>query len=259
MDAAFSRKRFFQFIISLTIFLSACADSSSTRLPDDPTSEPAPITGQNPTPAPTPPQTKPPTNPDTQAEILKNYDHLDPSRIVPDRALRDAVLYFHANKTRFANQSIISVIDYSNSSTQKRFFIINMQSGAVWSLHVSHGKGSDANHDGYAETFSNVSGSNATSIGYYKTAETYYGSNGYSLRLDGLSSTNSNARSRAIVIHGADYVQDREVIQGRSWGCPAISMVNRTKLIDMIKGGSLIYAVGGTTAAQDQEPLASNL
>ncbi|MCP5916770.1 murein L,D-transpeptidase catalytic domain family protein, partial [Klebsiella pneumoniae] len=75
-----------------------------------------------------------------------------------------------------------------------RFFIVDMNSGSVWPLHVAHGKGSDSNHDGYAEKFSNTSGSNASSLGYYITAETYNGSNGYSLRLDGMSSTNSNAR-----------------------------------------------------------------
>ncbi|HWU45027.1 MAG TPA: murein L,D-transpeptidase catalytic domain family protein, partial [Bdellovibrio sp.] len=70
----------------------------------------------------------------------------------------------------------------------------------------------------------------------------YDGSHGYSLSLDGLSSTNSNVRSRAIVVHGADYVSEADVIQGRSWGCPAVAMENRTKLIDMIKNGSIIYA-----------------
>lgn len=264
MDAVFSSKRIFHFLLPLTLFLSACADSTSERLPDDPANEPAPIIKEGtPAPAPTPAPpvvVQPPTNPNTQAEILKNYDHLDPNHLVPDQALREAVLYFHANKTKFANQNIISVIDFRMSSTKPRWFAVNMQTGAVWTLHVSHGKGSDSNHDGFAESFSNVSGSNATSVGFYKTAETYQGSHGYSLRLDGLSSTNSNARARAIVVHGADYVQDRDVIQGRSWGCPAVSMTNRTKLIDVIKGGSLIYAVGGSMAAdQEQSPLASVL
>jgi hypothetical protein len=118
-----------------------------------------------------------------------------------------------------------------------------METGAVWNIHVAHGKGSDSDHDGFAEKFSNVNNSNATSLGFYKTAETYQGSHGYSLRLDGLSSTNSNARSRSIVVHGASYVEDKERIQGRSWGCPAVSMANYTKVINLIKGGSLILAV----------------
>ena len=94
-----------------------------------------------------------------------------------------------------------------------------------------------------------LAGSNASSLGYYMTAETYTGSHGYSLRLDGLSSTNSKVRSRAIVVHGADYVEEAAVIQGRSWGCPAVAMANRTTVINMIKGGSIIYA-GLSTASK---------
>src|SRR5690606_28831407 len=114
-------------------------------------------------------------------------------------------------------------------SNKKRLHVINMSTGAGWSLHVAHGKGSDKNHDAYAERFSNTSGSNASSLGAYLTAETYSGSNGYSLRLDGLSTTNSNARRRAVVVHGASYVKDSNVKQGRSWGCPAVSKANNRK------------------------------
>ena len=47
-------------------------------------------------------------------------------------------------------------------------------------------------------------------------------------------------RSRAIVVHGADYVRDRDVIQGRSNGCPAVPMHQVEPLIKAIKGGSLM-------------------
>lgn len=177
-------------------------------------------------------------------QILSLYNYLDPNHIVPTSALEDAVIYFHKNKASFKNQKVISIIDYRKRSSEKRWFFIDLKTGAVNALHVSHGKGSDSNHDGYAEKFSNVSGSNATSLGFYRTAETYNGSNGYSLRLDGLSSTNSRARSRAIVVHGADYVQDQNVVQGRSWGCPAVSRANARTVIDLLKEGSLIYAIG---------------
>lgn len=220
---------------------------STATLPDDNTqavADPSPnVTESQPETEPPPPSA--PTNPPELSEreqILKLYDYVDPSRIVPDKHLEEAVIYYHKNKAKLKNPNYLSVIDFSKSSTQKRFYIINMASGSVWNIHVAHGKGSDSDHDGFAEKFSNVSGSNASSLGFYRTTETYEGSNGYSLRLDGLSSTNSNANPRAIVIHGASYVQDSNVIQGRSWGCPAVSMANRTKLINLIKGGSLIYA-----------------
>lgn len=237
-----------------TVFtLSACGPGL-VALPDDPNNEPAstspdengssglietPSEDVVETPAPTP---EVPVS--ERDQILALYNHLDPGHVVPTQALEDAVIYYHKNKASFKNQTVMSVIDYRQKSTAKRWYFINLTTGVVNQLHVSHGKGSDSNHDGYAEKFSNVEGSNATSLGFYKTAETYQGSNGYSLRLDGLSTTNSRARQRAIVVHGADYVQDQNVIQGRSYGCPAVSRANAKAVIDRIKGGSLIYAVG---------------
>lgn len=176
------------------------------------------------------------------AQVLAKYSHLDPNRVVPSALLQKAVVYFEANKSRFANQRYLSVIDFSKKSTKARFYIVNLASGAVWAIHTAHGSGSDRNHDGLAESFGNVSGSGKTSLGHYRTAETYTGKHGNSLRLDGLSSTNSNARSRAIVIHAANYVSESAVIQGRSLGCPAITPSYRDKLIGQIKNGSLIYA-----------------
>ncbi|WP_413944095.1 murein L,D-transpeptidase catalytic domain family protein [Bdellovibrio sp. HCB-162] len=239
------------FATAMMLALSACGPGIPV-LPDDPNNEPAASApsdtnnaeGSTDIPSTTPevPVVSPPATADTREEILKMYDYVDPTHIVPTQKLEDAIVYFHKNKSSFKNQSVISVIDFSQKSTQKRWYFINMSTGSVWNIHVAHGKGSDSNHDGFAEKFSNVSGSNASSLGFYKTAETYQGSNGYSLRLDGLSTTNSNARPRAIVVHGASYVQDSAVIQGRSWGCPAVSTTNRDKVINMIKGGSLIYA-----------------
>lgn len=177
-----------------------------------------------------------------RAAILNKYSFLDPRREVPQNLLEAAVEYYDANLAHIPNKNFLSVIDFSRNSAKTRFFVINMSTGAVWSMHVAHGKGSDTNHDGYAEKFSNIEGSNMSSLGMYLTAETYTGRNGYSLRLDGLSSTNSNARDRAIVIHGASYVSEENEIQGRSAGCPAVTHANRDKLINQIKEGSLIYA-----------------
>ncbi|MEK2688417.1 murein L,D-transpeptidase catalytic domain family protein [Bdellovibrio sp. GT3] len=179
----------------------------------------------------------------SRASILAKYSYVDPNRVVPTTALGNALVYFENNKSKIKNKKYVSVIDYSQSSRKARFHIIDMATGKVWSIRVAHGKGSDSNHDGYAEKFSNVSGSKATSVGYFLTGSTYNGSNGLSLRLDGMSSTNSNARGRAIVIHGASYVKESSVIQGRSWGCPAVASSLKTKVITMLKGGSLIYSV----------------
>ncbi|WP_413587117.1 murein L,D-transpeptidase catalytic domain family protein [Bdellovibrio sp. HCB274] len=179
----------------------------------------------------------------SRASILAKYDYVDPNRVVPTTALGNALVYFENNKSKIKNKRYVSVIDYKQSSRKARFHIIDMNTGKVWSIRVAHGKGSDANHDGYAEKFSNVSGSKASSLGYFLTGSTYNGSNGLSLRLDGMSSTNSRARGRAIVVHGASYVKESNVIQGRSWGCPAVASSLKTKVITMLKGGSLIYSV----------------
>ena len=251
-------------LVALTLTMAACApggfDTSSTKLADDPETEQT--AGDNSSAAVVPPESSSDSSSSsssesstvvsdssstvgataTDSQILAKYTYVDKNKTVNQNMLKNAILYYHKNKASIKNTDYLSVLDFSLSSTKKRFHIINMRTGEVWSIHVAHGKGSDPDHDGYANTFSNASGSNASSIGIYKTAETYSGNHGYSLRLDGLSKTNSNARARAVVIHGADYVSEASVIQGRSWGCPAVTMSYRTKLIDMVKGGSIIYA-----------------
>lgn len=171
-----------------------------------------------------------------------DYDHLDPKRLVPTQALKQAVQYFDQIKDKINNPRFLSIIDFSKHSQQRRFFLINMFTGAVETFKVAHGQGSDSNHDGWAERFSNQPNSKASSIGYYLTAETYLGKYGLSLKLDGLSLTNSNARTRAVVVHGAPYVNDRIEKIGRSWGCPALDLKYAKQVIELIKEGSLMYA-----------------
>lgn len=259
MIRAISHRYTFSFLLPLVaVALTACGQPQQDLpvLPDDPGSEAAPPTketvptpvpkpGQTPSPSPSPQPTPAPTpapGGGSDDGALSKYQHLDPERLVPTNLLREAVVYFDANQSRFANKSVITVIDFSKRSSERRLFIIDMKTGAVWAMPTAHGKGSDPDGDGYAQYFSNVSGSNASSLGFYRGAETYIGSNGLSLRMDGLSATNSNARSRAIVIHGADYVRDEKVIQGRSWGCPAVPHPYRDRVMATLKGGSLIYA-----------------
>ncbi len=175
------------------------------------------------------------------AASFRDYSYLDPDKIVPEKLLQEAVTFYDANLDKIENQRVMGVIDYKQHNSKERFYIIDMESGRVETYLTAHGKNSDPDFDGYATKFSNVPDSNTTSLGFFLTAETYYGKNGYSLRLDGLSSTNSKARERAIVIHGADYVTPGSKI-GRSYGCPAVEMRYHKDLIDQIKDGSLLYA-----------------
>ncbi len=161
---------------------------------------------------------------------------------VPARPLSLALLYFDMHKEKFANQNYITVIDYRIHSSKDRFFLINLVTGEVTSEVVAHGKGSDQEHDGMAKTFSNEPGSFATSLGFYQVSESYEGLHGYSVRMDGLSvNLNSNARDRAIVIHGAPYVQRGLDKVGRSLGCPALEVGLTTDIINKIKEGSLLF------------------
>ena len=243
----FFRKSFYSsaLLISL-VSLASCAKSNMPTLPDDPTSEGPAKPGSagnvaQGTSQPGMAQDPDPTTPEAQA-VLARYSNLDPNHIVPDILLEKAVLYYDAHLANLKNKNYLSVVDFSKRSTNARFFIVDMRSGAVWPIHVAHGKGSDSNADGYAESFSNVSGSEQSSLGFYMASETYSGAHGLSMRLDGLSTTNSAVRDRDIVVHGADYVQEAGVIQGRSWGCLAVAMSNRDTVIQKLNGGSLIYA-----------------
>lgn len=236
--------------LAVAVSISACAPKTSEQLPDEAADE---ITGAAPdrqadsaqpgftTDASDLADVQPA---DTMASsaILAKYSNLDPQHLIPRNLLAAALDYFDAHASSIKNKNYISVIDFAMPSSKRRFYIVNMETGAVFATTVAHGKGSDANNDGVADKFSNVNDSNASSLGVYVTAETYNGTHGLSLRLDGKSSTNSNVRMRAIVVHGAAYVQDREVRQGRSWGCPAVPMAYRDRIIGWLKGGSVIYA-----------------
>lgn len=171
-----------------------------------------------------------------------NYDYVDPTRVIP-KQLRDAALaYFDVNKKNFANQKYMSIVDFSAHSSKSRFYLVDMTTGKVTALHTSHGKGSDSNNDGYAERFSNTSGSEMSSLGYFRVAETYSGKHGLSIRLDGLSSTNSRARARAVVVHSASYVSEEKKKAGRSWGCFVLDPKYHASVVAKIKNGSLLYA-----------------
>lgn len=140
---------------------------------------------------------------------------------------------------------VISIADFSQPSTKKRLYVIDLENKEVlFNTYVSHGRNSGKVN---AEKFSNRMSSFQSSIGFYTTSETYRGKHGYSLRLDGVDKGfNDNARNRAIVIHGADYVNEKLIGSqgyiGRSLGCPAVSMDIHKKLINTIKDGTLFFA-----------------
>lgn len=142
------------------------------------------------------------------------------------------------------NKKIFTIIDFRLPSTEKRLYTIDLKNKKLlFHSLVSHGRNSG---EKYARSFSNRHGSFQSSLGFYLTENTYYGSNGFSLRLIGLEKgINDQAKSRAIVIHGADYAS-KEVIAstgrlGRSYGCPALPREINGPLINTIKEGTILY------------------
>ena len=111
-------------------------------------------------------------------------------------------------------------------------------------IRVAHGRGSGEN---LAKVFSNASGSHASSLGLFLTRDTYLGRNGYSLRMEGLEpGINDAAMQRAIVMHGANYVDTHAAARqgrlGRSWGCPAVREAVARGMIDVLKDGQFVFA-----------------
>jgi len=139
---------------------------------------------------------------------------------------------------------ILTIIDYSKPSCDRRFYVIDLANRKLlYFTLVAHGKNSG---ELQCTRFSNKPKSLQSSPGFFLTAETYSGRHGYSLRIDGMEpGLNDLARSRAIVIHGAEYVAQHYVDDvgyiGKSFGCPALPIDVNKKIIDVIKGGSCLY------------------
>ena len=155
-----------------------------------------------------------------------------------------AALARHGASIRY--RDTIGVVDFALPSAQPRFHLIDLLAGKVDSFRVAHGKGSDPEHSGFLNHFSNQPGSEATSNGTYTTADTYHGKYGLSMKVDGRDWTNNNANSRAIVIHNAWYAEDDAVAAhgklGRSQGCFAFSRASQYQEMNRLAGGRMIYA-----------------
>ena len=142
------------------------------------------------------------------------------------------------------NKNIITVIDFSKASNQKRLYVIDLKKNMVmFQSLVAHGRNSGLQ---YATSFSNDNDSHKSSIGFYITLNTYSGDCGYALKLKGCEKGfNDHAYNRAIVMHGSEYVTEQFLksngFLGRSFGCPALPEKVSKKIIDVIKNGSCLF------------------
>ena len=171
-------------------------------------------------------------------------------RMAPDADARVLALALEARDcaSRQPGQTAsprLAVIDYSLASTVPRLWVFDLQRNKLLFREVvAHGQGTGEN---MARAFSNRDGSHQSSLGLFRTTETYQGGNGYSLRMQGLEpGTNDAAMSRAIVMHGAPYVNVSNARKqgrlGRSWGCPAVRPEVAQAVIDSLKNGQMIFA-----------------
>lgn len=174
----------------------------------------------------------------------------------PRRQVLDAALAAHdaaAAAGALARPDLLTVIDYTRPSTERRLWVIDLVGlRVVFHELVAHGRNSG---DNLTRFFSNAHGSFMSSLGFFVTGASYAGANGYSLRLHGRDAgINDNAYARAIVLHGAPYVNETMAARlgrlGRSLGCPAVRTEVARRLIDTIKGGSAIFAYGLVTGTQ---------
>ena len=139
----------------------------------------------------------------------------------------------------------LAIIDFRLPSSDERLWILDLRDGRlVLRDLVAHGRNSGELN---ASWFSNTVGSLQSSLGLFRGREAYFGKHGYSLRLDGLEpGINDNARDRAIVIHGASYVDPSWLKTrgriGRSFGCPAVRKEIARDVVDHLKDGQFIFS-----------------
>ena len=141
---------------------------------------------------------------------------------------------------------LVGIADFARPSWEPRMHLANLEEGTVQSYLLTHGKGSDPEHNGWLDFFSSVPGSEATSRGAYLTCEWYKGKYGTSIRLVGLDADNATALERMIVVHPAWYAE-REMIDkwgklGRSEGCFALGQQAFSDVLFRLSGGRLLFA-----------------
>ena len=184
----------------------------------------------------------------TSAAAKQLYDEINISQYNLDFLVFNLAMTGYESLRRegkLGEKELITIIDFSKPSTEKRFYTIDLGNKTVrFHSLVAHGRNTGEN---IAKAFSNKQHSNQSSLGFYITGESYVGSKGYSLRLDGQEQQfNSKLRDRAVVIHAADYVSESWIKKygriGRSQGCPALPNEINKDVIDAIKDKTVVFA-----------------
>lgn len=138
------------------------------------------------------------------------------------------------------NTRVALFVDLSRHSGRRRFVAWDMaRMVPIFTCPVSHGSGSERSHvrSAYAR-FSNEDGSHLSSLGRAVVAERYEGRYGVAYRLDGLEATNSNLRSRCVVLHGWEYTTSYPIWPRAtvgSFGCPVLSRRMMARVDELLR------------------------
>jgi hypothetical protein len=185
------------------------------------------------------------TTSESNEEVVYNSLNSNHFALPKLESFSEALKGFYLLKEKgLVRRNILTLIDFSMSSNSKRLWVIDLTTNTIlYNSLVAHGRNTG---NEFATSFSNSAQSFKSSLGFYATGEIYSGKHGKSLRLDGLEKgINNNARDRAVVIHGAEYVSSSFIQNnkrlGRSLGCPALPMNISSEIIQTIKDKSCLF------------------
>ena len=134
-------------------------------------------------------------------------------------------------------QEVAVLVDLAVSSHRVRLRVANLAQGSVMmECLVASGRGRSLKTRLWPQT-GDVPDSWLTPVGRCRVGERYEGAFGVSYRLDGLDSTNSNVRSRAIVLHPSEDVPERNYSLLPLWcsrGCVVVSPQSMRRLDEIL-------------------------
>jgi hypothetical protein len=178
---------------------------------------------------------------------LNSTRPLDPRGSVRRELMERAMAALDIHQGKITQRDRMYLVDFKKFSGDERLYEVDLHGGAVTLMRTSHGRGSDPDHTGFAQQFSNTPDSYMSSVGAYATAGAGFGAQqGPNVLLDGLEYTNNLARERAIIVHGADYADPdflaREGKLGRSYGCFSVAHHDLPVLRERMGEGRLLFA-----------------
>lgn len=189
----------------------------------------------------------PPRSPQIITSQLNSTRPLDPRGQVRKELMDRAMAALDIHQGKITRRDRMYLVDFTKFSGEERLYEVDLEGGGVTLMRTSHGRGSDPRHTGYATNFGNTPDSHMSSVGAFATAGASHGAQqGPNVLLDGLEYSNSRARERAIIIHGADYADPdflaREGKLGRSYGCFSVAHADLPALRERMGQGRLLFA-----------------